>query len=77
VEFVFDGPATARRTIALAHGAGAGMDTPFLAGFATGLAERDFRVARFEFPYWLKPGGRRKSARRIANRCCALPGFRL
>jgi uncharacterized protein len=50
-ELVFDGPTTARRTIALAHGAGAGMDSPFLAAMAKGLAERGFRVARFEFPY--------------------------
>jgi predicted alpha/beta-hydrolase family hydrolase len=47
----FDGPATARRAIALAHGAGAGMDSPFMAAMASGLAGRGFRVARFEFPY--------------------------
>src|SRR5262249_14451098 len=41
----------ASRTIALAHGAGAGMDSPFMEFFATGLARRGFRVVRFEFPY--------------------------
>jgi uncharacterized protein len=51
VELVFTGPARARRTIALAHGAGAGMDSPFLAAMAKGLADNGFRVARFEFPY--------------------------
>jgi predicted alpha/beta-hydrolase family hydrolase len=37
--------------MALAHGAGAGMRTPFLNYFADSLAERGVRVARFEFPY--------------------------
>jgi predicted alpha/beta-hydrolase family hydrolase len=41
----------ARRTVALAHGAGAGMDTSFMRWFAETLAERGVRVARFEFPY--------------------------
>jgi hypothetical protein len=50
-EFLFDGPAKAATTIALAHGAGAGMDSPFLEFFAHGLGERGIRVARFEFPY--------------------------
>jgi predicted alpha/beta-hydrolase family hydrolase len=48
---IFDGPPHAERTIALAHGAGAGMDTPFMNVFAEGLAQNGFRVARFEFPY--------------------------
>jgi predicted alpha/beta-hydrolase family hydrolase len=50
-ELLWDGPKDAMRTIALAHGAGAGMDTPFMNAFADGLAGRGFRVARFEFPY--------------------------
>src|SRR5208283_1641462 len=50
-ELVFDGPAEAERTIVLAHGAGAGMHTPFLSAFATGLSGHGIRVARFEFPY--------------------------
>jgi len=41
----------AARTIALAHGAGAPMDSPFMTYFARGLADQGFRVARFEFPY--------------------------
>jgi predicted alpha/beta-hydrolase family hydrolase len=46
----------------LAHGAGAPMDSPFLAAMATGLAERRLRVARFEFAYMRarrEGGGRR------------------
>jgi len=46
-----DGPQRAKRTIALAHGAGAGMNSPFMETFATSLAGRGIRVARFEFPY--------------------------
>jgi predicted alpha/beta-hydrolase family hydrolase len=38
-------------TVALAHGAGAAMDSPFMNFFAAGLAARGFRVVRFEFPY--------------------------
>ena len=44
---LIDGPKYADRTIALAHGAGAAMDTPFMAFFATGLADRGFRVVRW------------------------------
>lgn len=40
-----------KATIILAHGAGAGMDTPFMETFATGLAKHDFTVVRFNFPY--------------------------
>ncbi len=50
-ELILDGPAEARRKIALAHGAGAGMDSTFLVAMARGLASRGYRVARFEFPY--------------------------
>jgi predicted alpha/beta-hydrolase family hydrolase len=51
VEFLIDGSARKKVTVALAHGAGAGMDTPFMAFFADGLASAGFRVVRFEFPY--------------------------
>jgi predicted alpha/beta-hydrolase family hydrolase len=50
-EIRFDGSSRAPVLIALAHGAGAGMDSPFMEQVATGLAERGVRVARFEFPY--------------------------
>ena len=60
-EFLFDGRAGAPLTIALAHGAGAAMDSPFMAAFAEGLAERGFRVARFEFPYMAE---RRRSGKK-------------
>ena len=50
-EFLFDGPADAALTLVLAHGAGAPMRSAFLAKVARGVAGRDFRVARFDFPY--------------------------
>jgi predicted alpha/beta-hydrolase family hydrolase len=48
---LIDGSANAPATLLLAHGAGAPMDSPFMAAMATGLAERGWRVVRFEFPY--------------------------
>ena len=44
-------PADASATIALAHGAGAGMTHPFLEGLADALAADGFAVLRFVFPY--------------------------
>ena len=58
VEFPGDGPGTAPVTVGLAHGAGAGMNTPFMAAFARGLAINGLRVVRFEFPlHRLAPAG--------------------
>ena len=48
---LIDGPSDARATVLLAHGAGAPMDSPFMAAMALGLAGCDWRVVRFEFPY--------------------------
>lgn len=53
-DFLFDGPKSAEKTVVLAHGAGAPMDSEFMEHFAAGLAERGLRVARFEFPYMIK-----------------------
>jgi predicted alpha/beta-hydrolase family hydrolase len=60
-KFLIDGPARAKHTILLAHGAGGAMDTPAMTGAAKALAEADFRVARFEFEYM---ASRRRSASR-------------
>jgi len=51
VDFLTDGPAEARTTILLAHGAGAPMDSASMTATAKALAEAGFRVARFEFGY--------------------------
>jgi uncharacterized protein len=44
-------------TIVIAHGAGAGMDHPFLVGFASACIEEGIAALRFNFPY--VEGGRR------------------
>jgi len=46
------GPLKAKEVVlALAHGAGAPMDSPFMDAFSGVLAEQGVRVVRFEFPY--------------------------
>ena len=66
INFIFDGPENSQLTIALAHGAGAPMDSPFMAYFAEGLAAKGYRVARFEFPYMA--ARRQDGKRRPPNR---------
>lgn len=51
VKFLLDGPDGAPLTVALAHGAGGAMDSPFMTTIAEGLAAAGLRAARFEFPY--------------------------
>ena len=46
-----DGPPEAPATVILAHGAGAGMDSPAMVAFAEGLAAAGLHAVRFEFPY--------------------------
>jgi predicted alpha/beta-hydrolase family hydrolase len=53
-----DGPKSARLRLVLAHGAGAGMESPFMRDVARGLAALGVHVVRFEFPYM----ARRRSA---------------
>jgi len=62
-DFIVEGPSGAPLTVVLAHGAGAAMDSPFMATIAQGLAGSDLRVARFEFPYMRE---RRNHGRRTA-----------
>lgn len=59
--FLFDGDDTADKTILLAHGAGAPMDSNSMTAIAHSLALSGFRVARFEFNYM---ASRRTSAGR-------------
>lgn len=48
----FDEPTSAPwAAVALAHGAGAGPDHPFLTGFAEALADAGVATLRFAFPY--------------------------
>ena len=62
-----NGPDTAQATVLLAHGAGAGMDTAFMTQMAQGLAEKEWQVIRFEFPYMAKQriSGRRTPPNRV------------
>ena len=65
-----DAPKKPLGTLLLAHGAGAPMDSPFMAAFATGLAAQHVRVVRFEFAYMdLR---RREGTRRPPDRMPAL-----
>ena len=60
-DLILEGPDDAAHTIALAHGAGAPMDSPFMNRVSAGLSARGFRVVRFEFPYMAarRSGGKR------------------
>ena len=49
--FLHDGPARAKATLLLAHGAGAPMDSAAMTAIAQALAAEGLRVARFEFAY--------------------------
>ena len=64
---LIDGPPAAPATLLLAHGAGAPMDSPFMAAMAGGLAQRGWRVLRFEFPYMaqLRLDGQRRAPDRL------------
>lgn len=44
-------PTAPAATLVLAHGAGAGMDHPFMAGFSRAMAEASVASLRFNFPY--------------------------
>lgn len=50
-EILRSGPDSREKALVLAHGAGAGMHSPFMESFAAGLAARGITVFRFEFPY--------------------------
>ena len=52
-------------TLLLAHGAGAGMDSPFLEQLAQELARREIRTLRFDFPYMAR--ARAEGKRRPPN----------
>ena len=76
---LFDGERKSSHTFLFAHGAGAPMDSPFMAAFAESLAATGMCVGRFEFSYMQRrraEGGKRwpsglRSAytvRRLASR---------
>ena len=59
-------PPRARTCYVLAHGAGAGMDHPFMENVARGLASRGVATLRFQFPY-MERGTRRPDPPPLAH----------
>lgn len=59
-------PEEARALYVVAHGAGAGMRHPFMAGMAAALAERGIATLRYQFPY-MEAGSRRPDTPRVAH----------
>ena len=59
-------PPAARAGYVLAHGAGAGMEQPFLRAAATELAALGIATLRFQFPY-AEHGSRRPDAPRLCH----------
>ncbi len=59
-------PPGARACLVLAHGAGAGMQHPFMAAVAAGLAERGIASLRYQFPY-MERGSKRPDPPRVAQ----------
>jgi predicted alpha/beta-hydrolase family hydrolase len=50
-ELLIKGPKTSKKTLILAHGAGAPMDHPWMEEVTANLVKEGVRVIRFEFPY--------------------------
>ena len=66
VSALLQGGAQARAVFVLAHGAGAGMDHPFMAAVAEGLAARGVATLRYQFPY-MERGGKRPDPPPLAH----------
>ena len=61
VSGVYSRPADAAATIVVAHGAGAGMEHPFMSGFTRAMHDLGYATLRFNFPY-------REAKRRFPDR---------
>lgn len=59
-------PADASACYVVAHGAGAGMEHPFMVSISEGLAERHVATLRYQFPY-MERGGKRPDSPAIAQ----------
>lgn len=59
-------PAGMQSALVFAHGAGAGMEHPFMQRVAEGLAERRIACLRFQFPF-MQAGRRRVDAAPVAH----------
>jgi predicted alpha/beta-hydrolase family hydrolase len=60
-------PSNAIACYVMAHGAGAGMNHPFMAGMAEGLAQRGFATLRYQFPY-MEVGSKRPDSPKVAQK---------
>ena len=63
---LLEAPAGARACYVLAHGAGAGMNHPFMSAVAKGLAARGIATLRYQFPYMDK-GSKRPDPPKVAH----------
>ncbi len=59
-------PPRPRACLVLAHGAGAGMEHPFMTAVADGLDERGLATLRYQFPY-MERGSRRPDSPPLAH----------
>src|SRR6185437_12802266 len=59
-------PPRLRACYVLAHGAGAGMNHPFMAAVAAGLAERGIATLRYQFLY-MERGSKRPDPPKLAH----------
>ena len=59
-------PEHARACYVLAHGAGAGMNHPFMAAVSDGLAERGIATLRYQFPF-IERGSKRPDSPALAH----------
>lgn len=66
VSGLLESPPEAKACFVFAHGAGAGMTHPFMAGIASGLAERGIATLRYQFPY-MEKGSRRPDPPKLAH----------
>src|SRR2546426_1166535 len=66
VSGLLQAPPEARACYVLAHGAGAGMSHPFMAGVAKGLGERGIATLRYQFPY-MEQGSKRPDPPKLAH----------
>jgi predicted alpha/beta-hydrolase family hydrolase len=66
VSGLLQAPRNARFCYVLAHGAGAGMEHPFLAAVAKGLHQRGFASLRYQFPY-VEAGAKRPDGPKLAQ----------
>jgi predicted alpha/beta-hydrolase family hydrolase len=66
VSGLLQAPRAAEACSVLAHGTGAGMEHPFMAGVANGLADRRIATLRYQFPF-MERGTKRPDGPKLAQ----------